>query len=125
VTRALAFALALVSLPLHAGDVHVWLDDEGRKQISDVVPDRYRARARRVQVPEVAVTAVEAGSAAAGGTAAPVEQRTPEMNCELAWRRYLDSRECLAFHQDALRGLDVDARANCAVVPAPAAQCER
>lgn len=126
--RPLALVLAFASLPLHAGDVYVWTDNDGRKQISDVVPDKYRARARKVDVPRAQAPVIEPASAAAGGTAAPGATQTATApataDCNLIWQRYLDSRECLAFYEYALRGLDADPRTVCMVVPAPPAQCE-
>lgn len=118
--RIAVIALALASSSLQAADVYVWVDESGRRQISDVVPEKYRARARKVEVPS---------PAAAGGTAAPIEQSLAPApvatDCMTIWQRYLDSRECLAFYEYALRGLDADPRANCEVLPAPPAQCER
>ncbi len=117
-------ALALACSSLQAADIYVWVDESGRRQISDAVPDKYRARARKVEVP---VQPEEERSAASGGTAAPEPgQASPASaaaDCNLIWQRYLDNRECLAFYEYALRGLDADPRANCAIVPAPPQWC--
>lgn len=118
--RSLLPGLLLVSSTLHAGDVYVWVDKEGRKQISDVVPQRYQSKATRIWAPEAPAPAVEPQSAAAGGSAAPAIPQTAAVNeCNLRWQLYRDSRECLDFYEYALRGLDADGRANCPVAPAP------
>ena len=118
--RSLLPGLLLVSSALHAGDVYVWVDKEGRKQISDVVPERYQSKATRIWAPEPPAPAPEERSAAAGGTAAPaIPQAAATNDCNLRWQLYRDSRECLDFYEYALRGLDTDGRANCPVVPAP------
>jgi hypothetical protein len=104
----------------HAGDVYVWTDADGRKQISDVVPGKYRSKAKKVDVPEMPpIAAEDTRSAAAGGSASPL----PALDCQATWQQYLEARECLAFYEYALRGLDADPRANCPVVPAPPANC--
>ncbi|MEA3193646.1 MAG: hypothetical protein QOD26_1979 [Betaproteobacteria bacterium] len=111
-------ALALACSSLQAADVYVWVDESGRRQISDVVPEKDRARAKKIEVP-----AGEARSAAAGGTAAPAEgpvtQAPAATDCQARWQLYRDSRECVAFYEYALRGLEADPHANCPVVPAP------
>lgn len=70
--RFLAFALVLGASPVLAGDVYVWTDKDGRRQISDVVPAKDRAKAHKVDVPDMpAPPAEDLRSAASGGTAAP------------------------------------------------------
>lgn len=126
--RLLALALVFGSFPLHAGDVYVWTDKDGRKQISDVVPDKDRGKAQIVEVPS---PSNEARSAAAGGTAAPAEEPVAPTgvatDCQTRWQLYrqlyLESRECLAFYEYALRGLEADPRASCPVAPAPPQAC--
>jgi hypothetical protein len=116
--------LALACSSLHAADIYVWTDESGRRQISDVVPDKYRARARIVAVP---VQPEQARSAASGGTAAPEPEQTPPASaatdCNLRWQLYFDARECFDFYEYALRGLDADPRASCPVVPAAPRDC--
>lgn len=113
---ALALALAVLSPLAYAGDVYVWIDKDGRRQISDVVPARYQAKARKVEVPDMPAPPVEdLRSAAAGGSAAPAV----EVDCAAQWQSYDESLECLAFYEYALRGFDADPRANCPVVVAP------
>ena len=117
-------ALVFACSSLQAADVYIWLDESGRRQISDVVPEKDLARARKVEIPS---PSGEARSAAAGGTAAPVEQpvaRAPTaMDCQTSWQvyrdRYLDSSECVAFYEYALRGFAADPRAYCPLVSPP------
>ena len=39
---------AVFSLPLHAADVFRWVDENGRPQISDIVPEKYRKSALKI-----------------------------------------------------------------------------
>ena len=117
--RALVFAFLFAAWHAHA-DVYVWTDKDGRRQISDVVPPQYQAKARKVDVPDMPAPAVEdTRSAASGGSAAP----TAGMDCDAQWQAYEESRECLAFYEYALRGFDADPRANCPVVAVPSRAC--
>jgi hypothetical protein len=110
-------ALTLACIPLQVlADVYVWTDADGRRQISDSVPAKYRAKAKKVDVPDMpAPPAEDLRSAASGGTAPP----SATMDCEAQWQRYQESSECLAFYEYALRGFDADPRANCPIVPQP------
>lgn len=114
--RALLLALLVASAHAHA-DVYVWTDKDGRRQISDVVPPQYQARAKKVEVPDMPPPppTEDLRSAAAGGSAAPAV----EVDCAGQWQRYEESRECLAFYEYALRGSDADPRANCPLAVAP------
>ncbi|OYU45667.1 MAG: hypothetical protein CFE44_06265 [Burkholderiales bacterium PBB4] len=41
-------ALCLTPSALKAGDIYRWVDDQGRTQMSDVVPEKYRDKATRI-----------------------------------------------------------------------------
>jgi len=41
-------AAALAACAVHAGDIYRWVDENGRTQMSDRVPEQYRATARRL-----------------------------------------------------------------------------
>ncbi|MEO8805915.1 MAG: DUF4124 domain-containing protein [Burkholderiaceae bacterium] len=69
--RALAIAAfgAAFSLPLHAADVYRWVDENGRTQLSDTVPEKYRKSAvkidsRRYELSAEQRTEVDARTAA-------------------------------------------------------------
>lgn len=119
--RLLALVLVLGAPPVLAGDVYVWTDQDGRRQISDVVPEKFRNRAKKVDVPTMPTPPAEdTRSAASGGSAAP----TAAMDCDALWKAYDESRECIAFNEYALRGFDADPRANCTLAPPPPSNCE-
>ena len=40
--------LCMALHPLQAADIYRWVDDQGQTQVSDVVPERYRDRASRI-----------------------------------------------------------------------------
>ena len=44
----LAGLLGLVVHSLQAGEIYRWVDDQGQTQVSDVVPEKYRDRATRI-----------------------------------------------------------------------------
>jgi hypothetical protein len=128
--RALALALCLAAPHAHAGDVYVWTDAEGRKQISDVVPPKYAGKARRIIVPEAAPT--QERSAAAGGSAQarseavtlPAMPVAPSaVECQTRREIYADSRECLAFFDGLDPAVAASGRAGCPAVQPPPPTC--
>ena len=123
--RAIALVLCLAAPHAQAGDVYVWTDAEGRRQISDVVPPKYAGKARRIVAPEPpARPAPGAGSAAAGGSAAPAAPAAPSAaDCQTRWEIYADARECLAFFEGLDPALAASGRASCPVVQPPPAAC--
>ena len=45
---AIACAALLACASAHAADIYRWVDENGRTQVSDVVPEKYRATATRI-----------------------------------------------------------------------------
>ena len=43
----LTFSIMLFS-PLYAGDIYRWVDENGRIQFSDVVPEKYKKSAKKI-----------------------------------------------------------------------------
>lgn len=105
---------------VHAEDIYRWVDEKGRTQFSDKVPERYRNAASRVDTSpaeltesqrleaagraarekEVVQRASEARNEPAQPSAAVVGGRDrvtqQKANCERMQREYRESQECFA-----------------------------
>ena len=68
--------LCLWSTALQAGDIFRWVDDQGKTQVSDVVPERYRDTATRISSKKYELTAEQ--KADARGLAAYEAQRAAD-----------------------------------------------
>lgn len=81
----LLLASVVVSNALQAADIYRWVDDQGRIHLSDVVPDRYRESAVRVEphapqpTPEQQREAAERAQREQGRRPVPSEARSPEL----------------------------------------------
>ena len=150
--RSLLLALALLSLPAGAKDIYRWVDEDGRVHISDVVPEKYRNTARRIdssqfEVTEqeraaaearaaadrerartsAAVAAEKAKAAAAREAAQPVAQpaapKPAETDCETAHRLYKESIDCFAPYINSRGATMGEAFKNCTALPDPSSRC--
>jgi hypothetical protein len=136
--------------PAHAAtDIYRWVDEAGRTHLSDVVPDRYKRSAVRVdpEAPEptpaqrreaqaraaresqraaavrpdaAAVPAPGSLSVATPASAAPTGAQA---DCERARRRYRESQECFAPFRLANGAVRAEAFEHCSVVPDPSVAC--
>lgn len=52
----MALSLATVAQPAHATDMYRWVDEAGRTHVSDVVPERYKKSAKRMDSKQWDVT---------------------------------------------------------------------
>jgi hypothetical protein len=149
---ALAAAAALGLPAAQAADIYRWTDDAGKTHLSDTVPDRYRARATRVDSAAFELTpaqraiaeararqarsAVPAASASApapatslGGVpgAAAAAASRPVANdpsdCAGWQRRYTESQACFAQYKLVNGGTKPEGFRQCVEVPDPASQC--
>jgi hypothetical protein len=72
VHRLATWILALATLaaaPASAADMYRWVDEHGRTNISDVVPERFRARAIKIDSKQFEPTARQREEALAGSAA--------------------------------------------------------
>jgi hypothetical protein len=140
-------AIGALCLPAYAAaadtTVYRWVDDNGRVNYSETVPERYRSVARPVAVPAAAPTAEatrdDAGAAAAGkaGSAAqPLARRPPpalpkpvakrparvpddSTDCDTWQRLYLESLDCFGPYRTVRGGIKPEAFERCNEVPEP------
>lgn len=140
---------AVSALCLHAfaatadTPVYRWVDDSGRVNYSQTVPERYRSVARPIPVPAAAPAAEaprDAAGAAAAGKPAPAAQpvvrrpppvppkptgkrpaRLPDDNtdCETWQRLYLESADCFGPYRTVRGGIKPEAFERCNEVPEP------
>jgi len=146
---ALLLALAFLSLPAGAADIYRWVDENGKVHISDVVPEKYRGSAKRMDTGASEVSpenraAAEARAAAdrerarlsdeARAEAArrqaiqhpdPVALPRPpaESDCEKAHRLYKESVDCFAPFVTARGTVKEEAFNFCTSLPDPSPRC--
>jgi hypothetical protein len=123
--------------------VYRWVDDSGRVNYSETVPERYRSVARPVAVPAAApaveATRDDAGAAAAGkpaSAAQPVARRPPpalpkppakrptrvpddRTDCDTWQRLYFESLDCFGPYRTVRGGIKPEAFERCNEVPEP------
>ena len=154
----LAVSLAAVGLALHvstAGATSVcrWLDESGRTQVAEVVPDRYKKVAtcsdsqkyeispeqRRAAAERVAEDSERARQAAAKlpperasnparpaaqpNTKRPTGVVTEATDCPTWWRIYDESVECFGPYRTARGATKVEGFDKCNVIPNPELTC--
>ncbi len=123
--------------------VYRWVDDSGRVNYSETVPERYRSVARPITVPDAApsVEAPLAPHATAAGQPASAPQpvartppptpplkpagkrpaRVPDQNtdCETWQRLYFESIDCFGPYRTVRGGIKPEAFERCNEVPEP------
>jgi hypothetical protein len=120
-----------------------WVDDSGRVNYSETVPERYRSVARPITVPDAApaveATRGDAGPAAASkpaSAAQPVARRPPpaplkpvakrptrlpddRTDCDTWQRLYFESLDCFGPYRTVRGGIKPEAFERCNEVPEP------
>lgn len=149
----LATAWALASPGAGAASICLWVDDTGRTQISDVVPERYRSTARCTSSHQYELSPAQQRDAeqrsiddrarasqpddsppapAAPGTSVaapqpagkrPVEAVTDTTDCATWWRIYEESGACFGPYRTVLGGMKPEAFDHCNEVPSPEPRC--
>jgi hypothetical protein len=139
--------LGLLSLPASAADIYRWVDENGKVHVSDVVPEKYRSSAKRIDSRESEVTPQQraeaearaaaerakaeasAAPAAAGNAAQPAAQPAPrppataQTECEQAHRLYKESIDCFAPFITSQGTTKGDAFKQCTSLPDPSPRC--
>ena len=143
--RALLLGFALLSLQAGAADIYRWVDENGKVHISDVVPEKYRSSARRVDTGPTDVSpdnraAAEARAAAdrerAKASAAEAQRRAilhpdpvaapkppAEPECDRAHRLYKESVDCFAPFITTRGTVREEAFNFCTSLPDPSPRC--
>jgi len=143
--NAFLLALALLSLPAGAADIYRWVDENGKVHVSDVVPEKYRKSAKRIDTGPSEVSpenraAAEARAAAdrerakASAAAAkrqailhpePIAAPKPpaEPECDKAHRLYKQSVDCFAPFVTTRGTVKEEAFNFCTSLPDPSPRC--
>ncbi|RYF41513.1 MAG: DUF4124 domain-containing protein [Comamonadaceae bacterium] len=137
-----ATVLALLAPAAQAASICRWIDEDGRTQLSDTVPERYKSRASCTDAKEYDVTPVprQAAPAGTGANAStgnpniagaaprprakrPAEGVTDSTDCQTWWRRYEESEACFGPYRTARGGIKAEAFDACTAVPNPESKC--
>jgi hypothetical protein len=148
-----AALLALTAVQASAAPIYRWVDENGRTQISDTVPEKYRKSAKKLDSeqfkvsPEARKSAEEraakekalanqsdiqrkseeaAAAAAASAASVPGNQKPTSANASdcATWRRlYRESQACFAPYHNADGSLKPGAHENCTQVDNPEIKC--
>ena len=100
--RAVLLLLSSLSCPAFAADIYRWVDEQGRTQYSDSIPDRYKNSASKVTLPSSGITASD---------------------CAARLRRYRESQECFAPYRTVTGAIKAEAYQRCVELPDPSPQC--
>lgn len=134
-----------ISFAAQATDIYRWVDESGRTQYSDTVPDKYRAgavtidskqfelspeqlRDARARIARAQAEQAQASAATARGalpTRPPIglQPSTSGPDCDLLFQRYRESQECFAPFHNANGSLRVEAFRTCQPVDNPTSKC--
>ena len=146
--------MLLLSFPSlsQAADIYRWVDEQGRTHASDVVPERYRGVAVRIdsklyqpserqraeaadraardraalseiEAARQARSQANAGSSASPDAATRQAAGSPGSECERLWKEYHESQVCFAPYQLGGRGVKAEAYSKCKEVPNPSQKC--
>ncbi len=147
----LACSIMLIS-PLYAADIYRWVDENGRTQFSDVVPEKYKKSAIKMNTrqaepsaeqrkgaedraaqesAQAAESAQRKARADVGKAAKPVSAATParkpvvdaNTDCATLFRLYRESLDCFAPYIMANGTTRAEAFDKCTAIPDPAPKC--
>jgi Domain of unknown function (DUF4124) len=149
--RALIVSVVFLLLcsPAAAVDIYRWVDENGKVHVSDVVPERYKKTAKRIDSTQFEASGADRRAAeeraaadrtrgqasAANGAAATVTAPPPpseqaakgklpsQTECEAAQRRYKESVDCFAPFTNTNGSTRAEAFAKCTSVPDPSLHC--
>ena len=148
---AFLFVCSMLFSTAHAATIYQWVDENGRTQLSDIVPSRYKDVATKVdtsasRVSEKqrqkalervarekqqveAVNRVRVEDAAKTGDTSAASQSPPPLvdsknaDCEQLMRAYRESQECFAPYMRVEGGIREEAYKYCTSVPDPSIRC--
>jgi hypothetical protein len=144
-------ALVLCCSMPHAADIYRWVDETGRTQFGDTVPERYKASARKLDNPPEPTPKQRSDAAArvdsdksaasrnAGGKSGPAKagvkpapaaapavaaaQKAPDSECARQQQLYRASQECFAPYRQANGSIKAEAYKVCTEVVDPSPRC--
>jgi hypothetical protein len=152
-SRLLGGAALLCALSAQAAVIYRWVDESGRTQVSDVVPEKYRKSAIRVDSSESAVSPerkrqaeetaartkaladeaerrrqsaqrpITPAASAPVATKRPAQSVTDDTDCD-TWRRlYRESEDCFGPYRTTRGGTKGEAFEKCNPIPSPELKC--
>jgi hypothetical protein len=136
----------MLAFAAFGADIYVWTDENGKTHLSDSVPPRYKASARRIDSRQFELTPEQQREAAArleltrkalaasvpaasqAQAPAPARPATPAAStagddCEALLREYIASLECFAPFVNANGSLKPEAFTTCRSVVNPTQKC--
>jgi len=134
-----AAVLAMLAPAAGASTICRWVDENGRTQLSDEVPERYKRTASCTDSQKYDVSPVQrqavpaaqpgadaprpAGAVAGAGAKRPAEGVTDATDCQTWWRRYEEAEACFGPYRTARGGIKAEAFDACTAVPNPESKC--
>lgn len=145
---AIAGMLIIFGMPPHAMDIYRWVDDAGQTHMSDVVPEKYKAVAKRIDSKKFDIS--DADRLQAQDRAAKDKLLTerkpsdavadpkvlndpkpadpmPQSTCSQKWDAYYSSQECFApFVVPSRYGMKIrpEGFQQCPIVESPVKTCD-
>ena len=140
----------LLSFPLYAADIYRWVDENGRTQISDIVPENYKKSATRIDSRQFELSAEQrreaearaaeakqrkarsdaveaansvAAAAAAAAESGPRQATNQSTDCATLRRLYRESQECFAPYRTVNGATKAEAFEKCTPVADPVSKC--
>ncbi|BDT73416.1 hypothetical protein os4_29650 [Comamonadaceae bacterium OS-4] len=134
--------------PAHSLDIYQWVDEQGKTHMADVVPEKYRAKAKLVSyrkdnVGDTERQDAEARAAKTKSLLAPKQtdavpqampasapkpvELTQQQSCTQKWDAYYRSQECFAPYMIRFSGgstIRPEAYEHCQEVKTPTMECE-
>jgi len=137
-----AAVLAMLAPAAGASTICRWVDENGRTQLSDEVPERYKSSAsctdsqkydvspmqrqaapQRAQGSAPTEVSPASGTASGAGPKRPAEGVTDSTDCQTWWRRYEEAEACFGPFRTARGGIKAEAFQSCTSVPNPESKC--
>lgn len=149
----LVVSCALWIAVAQAADLYEWVDDQGGLHVSDIVPEKFRSRAKKIdtrssEIPpqqrseaearaakdkqtlekaqaeaDAARTRMQRGSGPRDPVAAPGATPKPADDCPTLQRQYKESQECFATFRGQDGTVKPEAFQKCTDLPDPSAKC--
>jgi hypothetical protein len=132
---------------VRAAGIYRWVDESGRTQLSDVVPEKYKSTAQRIETKQFELSATQRADAAAraereraqaqAATTRPKPDAQPPApsatasaaapragtECDRLWQEYRAAQECFAPYQRRNSGVAPEAFQKCQTVENPSQRC--
>lgn len=147
---AILLCLGSLCCSSYAGDIYRWVDDQGRTHLSDIVPEKYKKSAKRIDSRQFEVSDEQRQEAEA--RAAQERSRADQMtegrstgrtestgttvvrgtgragtnagnDCAAQFRMYRESLECFAPYVTVTGAVKAEAFVFCTPVPDPSHRC--